>query len=63
MTEYCLDCTEWNGQHVKFRLFDRKKANCGFITVEASDVWNFIHNWEGDIFWNGHWNDEPKNGS
>lgn len=54
MTKYKLDCIEWNVKHVKFRVFDPAGANCGFLTIESSDVINFVQNsWNGDVFWNG----------
>ncbi len=55
MKLYKLDCTEWNPQHVKFRVFDPTGANCGFLTVATDDVINFVkYSWRGNLFWHGH---------
>lgn len=52
--KYKLDCFEWNSQHVRFRVFDTKGANCGTLTVLTEDVFEFVQNsWNGDIVWNG----------
>lgn len=54
MKPYKLSCREWNPYHVKFNVFDPTGANCGELTVLASDVENFVqHSWRGNIFWNG----------
>jgi len=54
MNHYKLNCTSWNGQHVRFTVFDPKGANCGEICVLTGDVFNFIRSsWRGDVFWNG----------
>lgn len=51
---FSLDCVDWNSQHVKFRVFDRRGANCGEITILTEDVVEFVRDtWCGNVQWNG----------
>jgi hypothetical protein len=54
MKHYKLTCLNWNTMHIRFAVFDPIGANCGEITILASDAVNFLQNaWKGDIFWDG----------
>jgi len=54
MNKFKLSCVEWNGRHVKFNVFDPYGANCGQLTLLATDIVVFIQQvWKGSVFWNG----------